>query len=120
MTAVPVGVLLDVQDELHELNAIFDWLPGLRELHAVMVEMRGQVSGARCQKVEDGIDRVGSWALKLTGKSLGTVHSAADDEAWMDEADLIDLGAAGDVVLRAVRCRIGRVAALVGLVLKSR
>ncbi|MCI0631076.1 MAG: hypothetical protein L0Y44_10545 [Phycisphaerales bacterium] len=107
IAAVPLGALLDVQDELHQLNAILDGLPGLRQLHAVMAEI------LKPSKAPEH-DRISPWALALTHKP----PRAEGNQPCMDEADLIDLGAAADVILSAVRCRIQRIAALMGLLVK--
>ncbi|MCI0630303.1 MAG: hypothetical protein L0Y44_06565 [Phycisphaerales bacterium] len=107
IAAVPLGALLDVHDELDQLNAILDGLPGLRQLHAVMAET------LKPSKAREP-DPISSWALALSHKPL----RVEGNRSCMDEADLIDLGAAGDVILTAVRCRLQRIAALMGLLVK--
>lgn len=79
IAAVPLGALLDVQDELHQLNAILDGLPGLRQLHAVMAEI------LKPSKAPEH-DRISPWALALTHKP----PRAEGNQPCMDEADLID------------------------------
>ncbi len=54
----------------------------------------------------------------VRSQKAGVRNRRSASEACMDEADLIDLGAAGDLVLSAVRCRLERVVGMLGRVMQ--
>ncbi len=111
---VPRSLLLDIEDEIHDLTGALGCLPQLRMMSSTM---RDIIEPPRADRVPTSSDRLGQCALRLFNQRLDK-HLDSAGKAFVRQADAvmpIDLAEAAEMIAAAVQWRLYRLAALIRL-----
>ncbi len=112
---VPCGLLLDIEDEINDLT---EALGCLSELRMMSSTMRDIIEPPRADRVPTSADRIGQCALKLFNRRLDKHLDSAAKAFVNNQSGMVsptDLAEAAEMIPAAVRWRLYRLEALIGL-----